>query len=334
VPLRSGEYDRDSERRLVGVWALGDRTSHDLFDREDLSALDRIGQQAAVLLDYLRLGREQAQQEVARRELERARAIQQRLLPSTLPGWPGQLDLAARLRPALETSGDFYDVLAVGSADGPQALQLAVADVAGKGIGAALVMALTRVTLRASSDAADAASDWRISYSPAAILKRTGTRLHADVGVSNFVACTLAAFECRSGAPRLRLANAGQVFPLLCRRGQIVELDPGGDRLPLGVTDRPAYADMEVELLPGDVLVFATDGLAEAPRYGHHRGEVFGFERLAASTVRLAQSASSAAEIVDGVWNEMTRWIGGDAEHDDVTLVVARVPPGEGSSKT
>src|SRR5205823_7270908 len=92
--------------------------------------------------------------ELVRHELSRARDIQDRLLPDHLAQWPGRLELAHRFRPAREMSGDFYDVFelappASGGAGGPAPLQIAVGDVAGKSIPAALVMALARTTLRA-----------------------------------------------------------------------------------------------------------------------------------------------------------------------------------------
>ncbi|MAG36051.1 MAG: hypothetical protein CL878_07395, partial [Dehalococcoidia bacterium] len=138
---------------LSGVWVVGMRRCNDLFDRDDLAMLTRVGQQAAVVVDYARLHRQELQQEIVQHDLARAREIQAELLPTTLGGWPGQLELAARLRPARETSGDFYDVIALGvpsTVNGAlDPLQIAVGDVAGKGIGAALVMAEALTTLRA-----------------------------------------------------------------------------------------------------------------------------------------------------------------------------------------
>lgn len=85
-------------QELIGVWALGLRRS-ELFDREELAALGRVGHQAAVLLDYARLHRDQVQQELSRHELARAREIQRHLLPERLSGWPDKLDIAVRFRP-------------------------------------------------------------------------------------------------------------------------------------------------------------------------------------------------------------------------------------------
>jgi sigma-B regulation protein RsbU (phosphoserine phosphatase) len=271
------------------------------------------------LEDYARLSADQVRQAVVQYELSRAWEIQSKLLPTVLEGWPGALELAVHFRPARETSGDFYDVLtlplpdaglAAGELPSPPPLaplQIAVADVAGKGIAAALVMALARATLRTIADSALGTSNGQVP-SPATTMSLAGRRLHRDVGQRDFVCCALAVVEpprSRAAGPRMRLANGGQVPPILCRGGEAQELEPAGERFPLGVLSDPEYGELVVDLAPGDVVVFASDGLPEAPaRPGlldvapsvgeppnaplappSAAGDLFGFERLAASAV-------------------------------------------------
>jgi serine phosphatase RsbU (regulator of sigma subunit)/CHASE3 domain sensor protein len=333
------------------------------------------------------LTRDQVKQAVARFELERAWEIQRQLLPTTLPTWPGRLELAVRFRPARETSGDFYDVVTLapseptdnsgGQRDAARApLQIAVGDVAGKGIAAALVMALARATLGAIAETVAETSPpvpaphdasgarpvpsaqpngWFAS-SPASTMQRASGRLHRDIGARDFVACALAVVEPPSGGgsgPSMRLANATQAPPLLCRDGGAVELVPPGERLPLGILPHPEYHDLAVELRPGDVIVFASDGLPEAPARagalaavngaaaGGVRGaalpgaagpgELFGFERLATSAAYWAQEGRDADTIAAGIWADVNAWSGEGSDHDDMTLLVLRVPPGEES---
>lgn len=379
VPLRAGggsraaapearaTADDGATGRLAGVWALGPRRSGELLDRDDLRTLGRVGQQAAVLLDYARLSDDEVRQAVVRQELARAREIQTRLLPETLPGWPGRLELAARFRAAFETSGDFYDVYPLdesGDVEGaPAPLQIAVGDVAGKSISAALVMALARTTLRAVTRRAAAvpvATDARVVAgggappwisatvpSPAATMRAAGALLHSDVGRRDFVACALAVVEpCGPGgvSTRLRLTNAAQVPPLLYRGDQVEELAPPGDCLPLGIMPEPQYEELVLLLEPGDVVVFTSDGLPEAPATregltvprpaGHaaagaasrSAGELFGFERLAASVAYWAGQAGGADAVAAGIWADLAAWCGEGSHHDDMTLVVLRVP--------
>jgi serine phosphatase RsbU (regulator of sigma subunit) len=352
LPLRAGaprsaaHGPPDGDGELIGVWALGTRRPGDLLDHETLAALARVCRHAAVLLDYDRLHHERVKQAVARHELLHAMEIQRQLLPAALPGWPGQLELAARFRPARETSGDFYDVVgltpmmgAAGRGEGATLapLQIAMGDVAGKGIAAALVMALARATLRAVAQTA-------LQPSPAATLGLVGGLLYQDVGRRDFVACALAVVEppgtgatAGSAGPSFRLANAAQVPPLLCRDGRAEELQPPGERLPLGVLPDPLYEELVVDLLPGDVVVFASDGLPEAPRCaaasspgaGTTPGEMFGFARLHALATSWAARASTAEEVAAGMWADMESWCGTASEHDDMTLLVVRVPTKE-----
>jgi serine phosphatase RsbU (regulator of sigma subunit) len=381
---------------LVGVWALGVLPGGALPDRADLRAVARVGQQAAVLLDYARLSAEQVRQAVLAQDLVRAREIQVRLLPHNIPGWAGRLEIAARLHPARETSGDFYDVFVLegreraervageGATGGVAPLQIAVGDVQGKGLGAALVMALAQATLRtaahecyaavpeavvaglgatpeaggpagapAVATGAAAARILRRAPSPATTLSLAGNLLHRSVRRRDFVAAALVVVEppaAGEAGPLLRLANAAQVPPLLCRDGTVTELVPGGEALPLGVLDTPRYRELRLDLRPGDFVVFATDGLAEAPARrdlpartsaGHSSaavgtgrvlappaapGEVFGFERTAAAAGFWASHAHSAAAVLDGLWHDVTAWCGEDSSHDDMTLVVLHVP--------
>lgn len=268
-----------------------------------------------------------------RQELTRAAAIQRGLLPTTVQGWPGVLEIAARFRPAVETSGDFYDVFELrASADRSRAMQIAVADVAGKGIAAALVTALARAALRPVAAGGG-------GISPAATASTASMGLHQDVGSSHFVACALAVVEHTAGAPgpKLRLVNAGQPPVLLCRGGAAVEHDPPGPRLPLGALAGVDYRDLEEQLGAGDVVVFASDGLVEAPAQAQFSprahlasaakvGELFGFDRMARSAAYWSTEAATAEAVAEGIWSDVTAWCGDESHHDDMTLLVLRVP--------
>src|SRR5207244_13369926 len=134
------------------------------------------------------------------------------------PGGPGRRDMAYRFQAAVETSGDFYDVVEITATTpgAPPALQIAVADTAGKGMGAALVMSLARAGLRYAATSP-------FALSPAGTARTVSDRLHRDVGSGSFVACALATLEPEGDRPfpRLRLVNAGQVPVLLCRGGAV-----------------------------------------------------------------------------------------------------------------
>jgi serine phosphatase RsbU (regulator of sigma subunit) len=357
VPLRAAPIEdpvAGSRGALVGVWVLGAFHGGELPEREDLIVVERVGRQAAVLLDYLRLGHEQIHQALLEQDLERAHEIQQRLLPDPPSGWPEHLDIAARLLPALETSGDFYDFYNVAPFESGQAatesansapLVVAVGDVQGKGIAAALVMAVAVTTLRSSVAGGIDSTDR--SVSPGQSLSLAGTSLHRRLGASDFVSCALAVVESATErqSVRLRLANAGQVPPVLWRQGKTIELVPEGESLPLGALVDPRYQELRVELQPGDVVVFTSDGLPEARGGGSSRstadlsvsrswtgtpgkGEFFGFERMRRAVAYWSERALDADNILAGIWNDLTAWIGAETANDDVTLVVLRVTAG------
>jgi serine phosphatase RsbU (regulator of sigma subunit) len=210
--------------------------------------------------------------------------------------------------------------------------------VQGKGMGAALVMALAAAALRTSAERAggEASPD----YSPATTLRLVGRLLHRSVGMRDFVCCALALLEPGVSAPRLRLANAGQIPPLLCRAGSVEEIRPPGQALPLGVLAEPAFEEISLDLEPGDVVVFVSDGVPETPtrldgRLGPEGrpwltppagpGEYFGFERVAQSVGHWVARAEGAEGVLRGLWEDVSAWCGDDLDHDDATLVVLRV---------
>ena len=253
------------------------------------------------------------EREFAEKELETARTIQRRLLPPDTSEGEGYR-LAAVNLPARIVAGDFYDFFRL--PDG--ALGVAVADVAGKGMGASLIMASTKAILQLV--AADRTT--------AEALEELNRRLHADLGRREFVALLLLRFDPVSG--EVELANAGLPDPYVLGAGARPEpVEVPGPRLPLGVRASIGYRSVRFVLAPGQRLLLFADGLAEAR---DERNEPFGYERLAAAL------GSEAIAVADEDEGGLRRWLDsltaivtslrdGPLEDDCTALVLERLRP-------
>jgi len=212
------------------------------------------------LVERLQLERLVAQ-ELGRRELEMARDVQRRLLPPSEMAGPGW-EVAARCLPARVVAGDFYDVLP--HSDGT--VDVVVADVAGKGFAASLIMASVKAMLPFVTAECGVAES----------LVQLNSRLALELGRGEFVALTLARYS--PSKQLLELANAGAPDPYLVRPGRPPEpLSVPGPRLPLGVREQVAYASRTADLGEDASLLLLTDGLPEAR---DPAGEPLGYQAL------------------------------------------------------
>jgi sigma-B regulation protein RsbU (phosphoserine phosphatase) len=246
---------------------------------------------------------ESANQKMAR-ELALAGQVQASFLPSRLPSIPGW-DLAVCLKPARETSGDFYDVHLM--ADGK--LGLLVADVVDKGVGAALYMALSWALIRAYTAEYPA--------QPELVLEAVNRRILADTSADQFLSVFYGVVD--PGTGNLTYCNAGHYPPYILGRGQgrpTRSLPRTG--MLLGVEQEEKWSQASVQLAPGDVLVLYTDGILDAEDAG---GEFFGRERLL--NTLLANLDRSAQEIQAALVEAVANFTRGAVQSDDIALVVA-----------
>jgi serine phosphatase RsbU (regulator of sigma subunit) len=235
-------------------------------------------------------------QELGRRELEMARDVQRRLLPPSEvvgPGW----EVAARCLPARVVAGDFYDVLR--HTDG--SVDVVVADVAGKGFAASLIMASVKAMLPFVTAETGVAES----------LVQLNARLAVELGRGEFVALTLARY--RPSERLVELANAGAPDPYLMRHGHPPQpLSVPGPRLPLGVREQVAYASRTVEVAADDRLLLLTDGLPEARDTA---GEPMGYEALESMLGR-EPSTGSPSSWLSGLFDSVQQRTGRVPEDD------------------
>jgi sigma-B regulation protein RsbU (phosphoserine phosphatase) len=234
------------------------------------------------------------------RELDEARLIQRGLLPTALPQVPG-LDLASSWQPANGVGGDCFDALPFGTA----AVGLSIADVAGKGVPAALLMSNLQAAVRAF--ALDGAP-------PSSVCTSVNRLLCRNMAAGRFVTFCYTRIDVAAG--RLTYANAGHNPPLLIRaNGTAERLNPGGTVL--GVFTESAYEQGDFEIGPGDRLIFYTDGITEGR---DSSGEEYTEERLAEAALR--HRGLPAQELLAAVLSEVTAF-NGNTFDDDATLIVA-----------
>ncbi len=239
------------------------------------------------------------EQEFAERELETARAIQKRLLPPTPFEGPGYR-LAARNLPARYVAGDFYDLCPGDEGS----VGLVVADVAGKGMGASLVMASVKTMVSFVAP----------GRSPAEILTELNRNLAAELGPRDFVALCFVRYEPSTGA--FELANAGLPDPYVLAPGRPPRPLPApGPRLPLGMRSALCYQSLTGRLEAGERLLILSDGLPEAPTA---EGEPLGYERLE----ELLELAEESPERWLDLLVERIEELTGEPRQDDWTALV------------
>jgi serine phosphatase RsbU (regulator of sigma subunit) len=292
-----------------GILSLGRKKSGKLFTPEDLDLLKTMLSQSAIALENAHLFKENLQKGRMEEELKIAHDIQMGMLPEKAPQLEG-LTIAARTVPAREVGGDFYDFVEFKTDESGKRLGIIIADVSGKGVSAGLLMAGARSTYRVLLDGEPPVGE---------VMNTANQRLHQDIRKGMFIALAYAVLD--PAARTLTLANAGQTQPLLCAPGA----DPAyitteGDTFPLGIVPDCEYLEARLSLAPGSVVVFYTDGAVEAM---NAEQELYGFERFLASA-QAARDLEPQA-LLDRLFEDIARFVGPVEQHDDTTIIVARV---------
>ncbi len=291
--------------RLVGVLDL-ESTKPNAFTADHERLLNILGSFVAVALENSRLFEEGRQNQLRlQNDLETAREIQRQLLPTGAKEIPG-LDLATAYIPARELGGDFYDLLPYGVGR----LGIAMGDVSGKGTAAALYGSLAIGILR------EVVNDRQ--GSPAEMLDVLNSRLLAARLDARFIAMHFAVYD--AALRELSISNAGGTLPLLVRNGEVTEIQVMG--VPLGLLPEVVYDEVTLALLPGDVIVLASDGIHESTNKDM---EEYGSERLKALLAQVApfDPGYTIAQRIVKATDEHTG--PGVTPHDDRTLLILRV---------
>jgi sigma-B regulation protein RsbU (phosphoserine phosphatase) len=293
---------------LVGIISLGARPGGVGFSEDDKRMLATAGSQVAFAVENAALVRRLAGEERMRRELEMASQVQARLFPERPPALE-RAEMSGACQPASVVGGDYYDFIDLG----PGRSGVAVADVAGKGLSAALLMSVVQASLRSRAPLVDGELT-----ELAAAMNRL---LHRSTGASSYATFFYGEYDER--ARRLTYVNAGHNPPILMRAAAgagLETLDAGG--LAIGLFEDSSYEQGVVFLDPGDVVMLYTDGVTEAL---NSAGDEFGEERLREALARWAYLP--AAELRERVAAAVREWCGDAPLHDDLTLAVLKVSP-------
>lgn len=290
--------------RQMGVLALARTDGAAPFTAESFETFKALAEQSAFSLFDAFLHVEAAEKRQIEKDLQIANEVQRILLPAESPQIEG-LDLAGTNLPARYVSGDYFDYIPLDA----DRCGVVIADVSGKGIPAALLMAMARTALRLLA---------KEHPSPAEVLKRLNAQLYPDIKEDMFISMAYAILDRRT--PEIRLVRAGHDAPLVYRAKDqsVTRIESAG--MAVGIDSGGAFnrvtADISLVLEPGDCLVLYTDGVTEAL---DPNGDEFGLEALIRSVQ--ASAPEGAADVVRRVTTDVRTFIGDQSPHDDITVI-------------
>jgi sigma-B regulation protein RsbU (phosphoserine phosphatase) len=298
--------------KLLGVLTLGPKQSEAPYTDRDLRLLDAVATQTGFALENSRLttdvAKEIATREKLSREMEIAREVQERLFPQSFPPVAG-VDYFGTCRPALACGGDYYDFLTLPSG----MLCLAIGDVSGKGIAAALLMASLQASLRGQA--------MQNGHELAGQIVVVNRLIYDASTVNRYATFFYAQYDPQTR--ELEYVNAGHNPPMVLRRNgegqwEVIRLETGGPVV--GLLPKAPYLQGRVQLKENDLFVGFTDGITEAM---NGADEEWGEERMIAMLERC--DGDDAAGIAKAVIAAADAFVAGAPQHDDMTVLTMRV---------
>jgi sigma-B regulation protein RsbU (phosphoserine phosphatase) len=295
VPLQTND-------RIIGLIYLDSPFVLREFTKEDLSLLTVMANVAAIRVESARLAEVEQAERIMKRDLTQAAEIQRGILPETAPKVPG-LQLAGFNAPCRTVGGDYYGFVSYPSGR----VGLALGDVSGKGMAAALMVMAFEARLRVLVEDTE---------NPATLVMRLNKITCANCPSNRFITFFFSVLDPATG--NLAFANAGHNPPILVRTSGEVEMLDGGGPV-LGVLAIAPYSEQQARLGPGDLLVVYSDGVTEAANIAE---EEYGEERLIEVLKR--RRTDSSDTIVNAVMESLNQFTSGAPQADDITLVVAK----------
>jgi sigma-B regulation protein RsbU (phosphoserine phosphatase) len=290
-----------SNEEVIGVFDL-ESDELNAYANDDLEVLMLLASQVAIIIEKVMLHDQLIEKQRLETQLEVARQVQLELLPARDPQLEG-FDISAYNFPTEEVSGDYYDWVQIYD----DQIGIVIADVSGKGVPAALLMAFLRASLRAAS---------HIGYAPQISMSKVNYLLWESIERNQFVTAFYGILDATNRT--LAYSNAGHNPPMLIDVDGTAHFEERGG-VPLGMFRDSRYYEYYATIAPGQILVLYTDGVTEAT---NPSGEEYGRDRLAAA-VRDARDLR-AREMIDVLHRDLMTWTGGQGAGDDVTFFILK----------
>ncbi len=290
-----------SNSEVIGVFDL-ESDGLNAYSEDDVEVLMLLASQVAIIIEKVMLHEQLIEKKRLEGQLEVARQVQLELLPAKDPQLAGY-DISAYNFPTEEVSGDYYDWVKIFD----DQISLVIADVSGKGVPAALLMAFLRASLRAAT---------HIGYSPHVSMAKVNYLLWESIERNQFVTAFYGILDVTNRT--LSYTNAGHNPPLLLTNdGKHQFIERGS--LPLGMFKDTRYHEYYQTIEPGEMLVLYTDGVTEAQNL---KGEEYGRDRLARAVT--ANRSLNARDLIAALHKEVVDWTDGKGATDDVTFFVIK----------
>ncbi len=290
-----------SNEEVIGVFDL-ESDELDAYTNDDLEVLMLLASQVAIIIEKVMLHEQLIEKQRLETQLEVARQVQLQLLPPRDPQIEGY-DISAYNFPTEEVSGDYYDWVRIYD----DQIGIVIADVSGKGVPAALLMAFLRASLRAAT---------HIGYAPHISMSKVNYLLWESIERNQFVTAFYGILDATNRT--LSYSNAGHNPALLMRADGTTRFEERGG-VPLGMFKDSRYYEYFEAIEPGEVFVLYTDGVTEAM---NSAGEEYGRDRMVAA-VRECRD-QPAREMIDVLHRDLIAWTDGQGAHDDVTFFIIK----------
>ena len=290
-----------SNNEVIGVFDL-ESDELNAYSNDDLEVLMLLASQVAIIIEKVMLHEQMIEKQRLETQLEVARQVQLELLPGRDPQLEN-FDISAYNFPTEEVSGDYYDWVRIYD----DQIGIVIADVSGKGVPAALLMAFLRASLRAAT---------HIGYAPHISMSKVNYLLWESIERNQFVTAFYGILDATNRT--LAYSNAGHNPPLLMKLDGAVRFEERGG-VPLGMFRDSRYYEYFETIEPGEVFVLYTDGVTEAM---NSTDEEYGRDRLV-TAVRACRELP-AREMIDFIHRDLTAWTDGRGAHDDVTFFIIK----------